>query len=229
MQPATGGGARSRSARPSQPVSKRAQRNTVACTAKAPSAVAVPGTPVGTPTEPLPQACRTAGLPTCGAARHPAVHQGVHLPRRSAADRWMPSVRTPDVPQLRVGRPDFPAAMPPHPCVRVAVDERELIPRPHPQGHQVKPRSRTLWRQPVPSRKRPRWGFPSTRRQHHSRLGGNRPAPPGFACRQRPSAGRCERRHPARTTRPSHVPMMPLTVRIKMRPREAGRSGAALS
>jgi hypothetical protein len=39
---------------------------------------------------------------------------------------------------------------------------------------------------------------------------GTRPAPPGFGCRCRPSAGWCEGRNPARTTTPSHVPMMPL-------------------
>ena len=54
------------------------------------------------------------------------------------SDHWIPSVRAPTVPQLRLGRRDLPGPMPPHPCVRVAVDERQLIPRPHPQGHQVK-------------------------------------------------------------------------------------------
>jgi hypothetical protein len=37
----------------------------------------------------------------------------------------MLSVCAPNEPQLRIGRPDLPGPMPPHPCVRVAVDERE--------------------------------------------------------------------------------------------------------
>jgi hypothetical protein len=99
--------------------------------------------------------------------------------------------------------------MPPHPCVRVAVDERQLIPRPHPQGHQVKAEACTLWREPVPCRQLPRWRAPSPRRKHQARLRGNRLAPPRFGCRHWTLAARCEPRNPARTT-PSHVPMMPV-------------------
>jgi hypothetical protein len=100
--------------------------------------------------------------------------------------------------------------MPPHPCMRVAVDERELIPRPHPPGHQVKAGACALWRKPVPSRHPPRWRAPASRREREAWLGGNRPAPPGFGCRHRRLAVRCEPRKPAGTTRPPHVPIMPL-------------------
>jgi hypothetical protein len=132
------------------------------------------------------------------------------LPVRTASDHWIPSVRAPTVPQLHLGRPDLPGPIPPHPCVRVAVDERQLIPRPHPQEDQIKAGARTLWREPVPSRQHPRWRAPSARRKHQARLGGNRLAQPGFGCRQWPLAVRCEPRKPASTMRPSHVPMMPV-------------------
>src|SRR5512133_3834183 len=42
----------------------------------------------------------------------------------------MLSVCAPNVPQLRLGRPDLPGSMPPHPCVHVAVDERQVVPDP---------------------------------------------------------------------------------------------------
>jgi hypothetical protein len=119
-------------------------------------------------------------------------------------------VCAPTVPQVRIGWPDLPSPMPPHPCVRVAVHERQLIPRPHPLGHQVKTRGRPLGREPVPARQHPRWRAPSTRRKHQARVRRDPSAPSGFGSRYRPSAGWCELRNPARTTRPSHVPMMPL-------------------
>jgi hypothetical protein len=160
--------------------------------------------------EPLPLESQRAGLGTCGAASNPAVDQSIRLPERSALDRWIPSVRAPTVPQLHLGRPDLPGPMPPHPGVRVAIDERELIPHPHPPGHQVKAGARPLWGEPVPSRQHPWWRAPSARRQHQARLRGNRPAPPGFGCWHWPLAAWCEPGKPARTTRPSHVPMMPM-------------------
>ena len=39
--------------------------------------------------------------------------------------------------------------MPLHPCVREAVDNRQVEPRPHPPGHQVKAQCSPLWRQPI--------------------------------------------------------------------------------
>jgi hypothetical protein len=50
----------------------------------------------------------------------------------------------PPVPRLRIRRPDLPGPMPPHPCMRVAVDKWELVPDPRPPGHQVKTRCRAL-------------------------------------------------------------------------------------
>jgi hypothetical protein len=134
---------------------------------------------------------------------------GHSLAEISAVDRRRPSVRAPHVPQLHIGRPNLPGPTLPHPCVRVAVDEREPIPRPHPQRHQVKARARTLWRKPVPSWEHPRWRTPPTRRKHQAWLRGNWPTPPRFRCRHRPPAACCEPCNPAKTTRPSHVPMMP--------------------
>jgi hypothetical protein len=122
----------------------------------------------------------------------------------------MLSVCAPNVPQLRVRRPDLPGPMPPHPCVRVAVDERQVVPGPRPPGHQVKTRCRALGWEPVPGRQGSRWRCPAARRENDARFGGDPPAPPGFGCRPELSAARCERRNPVRTTRPPHVPMMPL-------------------
>ena len=149
-------------------------------------------------------------LGTCGAASYVAVYQVIRWLRLSAVDRRRPSVRALYVPQLHLGRSNLPGPTLPHPCVRVAVDEREPIPRPHPQRHQVKARARTLWRKPVPSWEHPRWRTPPTRRKHQAWLRGNWPTPPRFRCRRRPSAAWCEPCNPAKTTRPSHVPMMPL-------------------
>ena len=112
--------------------------------------------------------------------------------------------------------------MPPHLCVRVAVDERELIPRPLPQGHQVKARARTLWGEPVLGRQDSWWRYPAARGENEAQLGGDRPAPPGFGCRHRPLAAWCEPRKPANMRRPSHVvPMMPMA---RYRRRDARRS-----
>ena len=87
---------------------------------------------------------------------------------------------------------------------------RHVVLRPHPPGHQIKARCCTLWRQPAPGRQHPRWRCPSIRRKNEVCLGGNRLAPPGCGCRRGPSAPGRVPRNPARTARPSHVPMMPL-------------------
>jgi hypothetical protein len=130
---------------------------------------------------------------------------GVRLPALSASDRRTLSVCAPNVPQLRIRRPDLPGRMPPHPCVRVAVDERQVVPHPRPPGHQIKTRCRALGWQPVPGRQDSWRRCPSARGENEAWLGGDPPAPPGFGCRYGPSAGWCERRNPARTTTPSHV------------------------
>ena len=122
----------------------------------------------------------------------------------------MLSVGAPNVPQLRIRRPGLPSTMPPHPCVRVTVDERHVIPDPRPPGHEVKTWCRALGWWPVPGRQDSWWRCPSARGENEARLGGDPPAAPGFGCRRGRSAGRCEQCNPARTTTPSHLPMMPL-------------------
>jgi len=130
------------------------------------------------------------------------------------AIRCCSAVAGPLCPQCAPTRPRAAGAPTPHaahPCVRVAVDERQVIPRPRPPGHQIKARCGTLWWQPVPGRQHPGRRCPSARRKDQAWLGGNPLAPPGFASRRGPSAARSVPCNPARTTRPSHVPMMPLT------------------
>ena len=137
--------------------------------------------------------------------------QDIRLPGLSVTVRWMLSVRAPKVPQLPIPRPDLPGPMTPHPCVRVAVDEQQVIPDPRPPGHQIKTRARALWRE---ASSRPAGllvAVSSRPAKERSPAKTDPPAPPGFGSRPELSAAWCERRNPARTMTPSHASMMRCT------------------
>jgi hypothetical protein len=75
---------------------------------------------------------------------------------------------------------NFPPSVRPHPNMGVAVDQRDLVPHPHPPRHNVQPRHRSLRWNPIPRRQRAPWRRPASGRENISRLGGNPLATPGL-------------------------------------------------
>jgi hypothetical protein len=73
---------------------------------------------------------------------------------------------------------DLPPAARPHPRVGVTVQQRELIPHPHPPRHDIQPWLGPVRGNPAPRRQHTVWRRPASRREHVARLGGDTPAIP---------------------------------------------------